>query len=633
MCGIYGFAGFSDKELLIRMSNITAHRGPDDFGLWESDTKRVSLGHNRLSIIDLSPQGHQPMFNEDGRLVLVFNGEIYNFQDFRRDLIEKGHKFISNTDSEVILHLYEEEGHDFLKKLRGMFAFALYDREKDELFLARDHYGIKPLYFAPLEDRFIFASELKAITEYTDLPKKINLEAVNDYITFLWTPFTKTMFKDVQKLAPGHGMVVKEGRVDQVWKFYEVGYSGNYLDVSDEQAVDMLDKILEDSVRAQMVSDVPLGAFLSGGLDSSLIVAYMRKISGDVPVKTFTIDVENIDDEGFVNDLYYAEKVAKYLNVELERISVAPDDLLAHVESLPFMLDEPQADPAPINAMLIAGKAIDSGCKVLLSGAGGDDYFTGYRRHIALEYDRKIMKLPAVFRKLISVLCSRLRTGNPKMRKLRKYTYNLDRDMSGRIASYFAWIEDSVKHPLFTEKGLLLMNGYDPLNRLKQTLDILPDDTDILDKMLFLDNKHFLADHNLNYTDKSGMVKSLEVRVPYIDEKVVEFSAKLPPHMKLRNGETKWILKKVAERYLPHDVIYRPKTGFGAPIRTWIKKDMLPMLEKYLSRERLEQGEIFDYDAVWRLIHDNRNGKVDATYTIFSILCIEIWKDRFGGTL
>lgn len=395
MCGIYGFSGISDDKLLERMKNVTAHRGPDDFGIWENEQKNVSLGHNRLSIIDLSPSGHQPMFNEDESLVLVFNGEIYNYLELRQELIEKNHSFISNTDSEVILHLYEEEGgHGLLNRLRGgMFAFALYDKAKDEIFLARDHYGIKPLYYALLDGIFLFSSELKAISEYEDLPRDIDVNAVNDYMTFLWTPpFPRTMFKNVHKLEPGgHGMVIRNGVLTDKWQFYEVGYKGEYYDISDEEAIDMLDKILEDSVRNQMMSDVPLGgSFLSGGLDSSLIVAYMRKISGDAPVRTFTIDVDNIDDEGFVNDLYYAELVAEYLDVDLEKISVTSGDLMQYIESLPYILDEPEADPAPINAMMIAGKAIDCGYKVLLSGAGGgDDFFSGYRRHIALEYDKK----------------------------------------------------------------------------------------------------------------------------------------------------------------------------------------------------------------------------------------------------
>jgi len=633
MCGIFGFTGLNDNKLLDRMRKITAHRGPDDFGVWVNSSGNVSIGQNRLSIIDLSPSGHQPMFNEDKTLALVFNGEIYNFQEIRTELVAKGHTFISNTDSEVILHLYEEEGHNLLKRLRGMFAFALYDSKRDELFIARDHFGIKPLYYASLGDTFLFSSELKAIAEYEKLPRDIDIEAVNDYMTFLWTPFPKTMFKNVSKLEPGHGAIVKNNVIITKWQYYEVGYKGQYLNISDEEAIDMLDKILEDSVRSQMISDVPLGSFLSGGLDSSLIVAYMRKISGNAPVRTFTIDVDNIDDEGFVNDLYYAEKVAKYLNVDLEKISVSSDDLLKYVESLPFMLDEPEADPAPINAMMIAGKAIECGYKVLLSGAGGDDYFTGYRRHKALQYDKTVMKFPKYLRKTFSAICKNLKTSNPKLRKLRKYAYNLDKDMNRRISSYFSWIEEDIKYSLFSEKAKKMMGTYNPLTRIEETINRLPVGVDDLDKMLFLDNKHFLIDHNLNYTDKSSMQKSLEVRVPYIDEKVVEFSAKLPPHMKIRNGETKWILKKVAERYLPHDVIYRPKTGFGAPIRSWIKKDMVPLLEKHLSREKLDACGIFDFDSVWKLIDDNKSGKVDATYTIFSILCIEIWKERFGGVL
>lgn len=248
---------------------------------------------------------------------------------------------------------------------------------------------------------------------------------------------------------------------------------------------------------------------------------------------------------------------------------------------------------------------------------------------------KKMMKLPVVIRRSIASVCKKkLNTSNHRFRKLRKYAYNLDKGMNRRIASYFSWIEEDIKFSLFSDRMKTELKGYDPLTRLEETLGILTGEVDSLDKMLFLDNKHFLIDHNLNYTDKSSMQKSLEVRVPYIDEKVVEFSAKLPPHMKLRNGETKWILKKVAERYLPHEVIYRPKTGFGAPIRTWIKKDLRPLLEKYLSRQRLEGGGIFfDYNAVWQLIEDNNAGKVDATYTIFSILCIEVWKDQFGGVL
>lgn len=629
MCGIFGYSGAIDSSVLDRMRIKQEHRGPDSYGTWLNTDEKVGLGQNRLSIIDLSDAGKQPMLSEDGKTVLVFNGEIYNYQTLKDQLIAKGIEFRSNTDSEVLLHLYRDKGADMLKDIRGMFVFAIYDIDKDEVFIARDHYGIKPFYYAQYDNKFVFASEMKTLLEEKSIPKDLDYEAISDHLTFLWCPFPKTILKAVRKVEPGMAMIVKQGNIEKQWLYYDIPYEKDKRNISEEEAIKELDELLEASIKEQLMSDVPVGAFLSGGLDSSLIVAYMRKLNPKEKLKAYTISIGNEDMEGNPNDLPYAKQVADYFDIDLEEIEVNPKDVFQHIENLTYILDEPLADPAAINVQLITEIARKQGYIVLLSGAGGDDIFSGYRRHQAVLLDEKIYKIPGVFRKMLSLVDTSLKPTSAKKRKLKKFLYKIGSSRLDRMIGLFHWVREEKKQSLFSSDTMKKLKQYNSSKRMAKYLDRISNEDNFLNKCLYLDSKFFLTDHNLNYTDKMCMYNSIEGRVPYMDYRIVDWATKLPQDLKLQGGEAKYILKKVAEDYLPHDVIYRPKTGFGAPLREWVKEDLNPLYEKYFSKENIEKYNIFDYDQVWKLIEDNRKGKIDGAYTIFSILSIHIWLAKF----
>jgi asparagine synthase (glutamine-hydrolysing) len=636
MCGIYGISiGNTEQNVQYTMQNMQKllhHRGPDAHGIWVDDKTSTSLGHNRLSIIDLSASAQQPIFNEDEQYVLVFNGEIFNYKELREELIAKGHTFKSNGDSEVIIHLYEEEKENLVNRLRGMFAFAIYDKKKDELFIARDHFGIKPLYYTTQIDAFYFASEMKALNNNGTSNLSLNEEAVKSHLSFLWCPFPSTIAADVFKLEPGTFIKVKNGRIFEKVNYYDIDYNGERLDISIDDAIDQLDALMEDSIKEQLVSDVPLGLFLSGGLDSSLIAAYVRKLNPNKPIKAFTIDIQGADMEGNPNDLPYARKVAKSLNLDLEEIIASPKDVLEYIEELTYILDEPLADPAAINVLLITKYAREKGYIVLLSGAGGDDIFSGYRRHQALQYDKKLDKVPKFAKSIASAIGKKLPVSNPKLRKARKFLEGVDLPLEERLIDYFYWLKNKDLEGLLTADFKERTQNFQPGKRLKASFENIPKEKDPLNKMLYLESKFFLVDHNLNYTDKMSMYNSIETRVPFLDYRIVDWAAKLPTEYKLRDGEAKWILKKVAERYLDDEIIYRKKTGFGAPLRDWIKEEMEPLITGYLNKEVLSKHGVFDYNSTQNLIKQNKDGVVDGAYTIFSILCITIWMEKMVYT-
>ena len=630
MCGIFGYIGLNDDSVLEKMSKVMIHRGPDAHGFWGDQEHKVFLGQNRLSIIDLSTSATQPLFNEDKTVVLVFNGEIYNYQELRADLILKGHQFISHSDSEVLVHLYEEEGRNMLQRIRGMFAFAIYDKNLDQLFVARDHFGIKPLYIFQNENHFAFASEMKALQEHPEVNFNVNPKAILDHLSFLWCPFPKTIAQDISKLEPGTAIILKGAKQIDKWCFYDIPYNGETVKISEEEAVKQLDKLLEDSISEQLVSDVPLGLFLSGGLDSSLIAAYVRKLRPTQKIKAFTIDIQGADMEGNPNDLPYARKVAKDLNIDLEEIIVTPQEVLKYLEELTFILDEPLADPAAVNVLLITKIAKERGYVVLLSGAGGDDIFSGYRRHMAMQMDQKLFKIPSVLRKLAEFGGKNVPIVHPKIRKARKYLQHFGASMNDRLVSYYYWMDEKNALNLLAPSFKLKLKNYSSLKNLDLIFKNIPNEFEPLNKMLYLESKYFLVDHNLNYSDKMSMFNSVETRVPFLDYRIVDFAAALPVELKLKNQQAKYILKKVAEKYLDKDIIYRKKTGFGAPLRQWILNDFKPLYDKYLGKENIEKQGVFDYDKVWKLIRDNASGKCDAAYTIYSVICISIWMDRFN---
>ena len=627
MCGIAGYSGAFDALLLEEMASTLDHRGPDDRGQWIDESAGAGLAHRRLSIIDLSAEGRQPMTNEDGSLQLVFNGEIYNYRELRQELVAKGHPFRSLTDSGVLLHLYEEHGTRMLERLNGIFAFALRDGRQRKMFLARDGLGVKPLYYAVTPSGFLFASELKALLHCREVSRELDPVAVHHLLAYLWTPAPRTVLEGVKKLPPGYAMEVREGRVVSQWAYYDLPYTGDRLPGGETEIAEELRHKLQEAVQRQMVSDVPVGAFLSGGLDSSAVVAMMRQAYPDSRPQCYSIGFpEGVDLEGSPLDLPYAQRVAQHLDVDLHPIVVEPDIVL-HLERMLYYLDEPQADPAPINALLIAEQAKRDGYKVLLSGAGGDDIFSGYRRHWALRMERMWGWLPHPVRRGMAATAngSRLAGILPLPRRLRRALAYADLPSEDRLISYFFWTSDRVRTSLYTADFSSTLEGVDTAGPLRESLARIPDERDPLNRMLYLEGRHFLADHNLNYTDKMGMAAGVEVRVPLLDMELVDYVVRIQPNLKQRGRTGKYIFKKAMEPYLPHDVIYRPKSGFGAPVRRWLRHELKDMVDDVLSPDSIRHGGLFEPEAVQSLVRQDRKGGVDAAYSILALMCLELW--------
>jgi asparagine synthase (glutamine-hydrolysing) len=628
MCGIIGAVGKVEKGFEQDVLETIIHRGPNSTGIYSKDT--LFLGHTRLSIQDLSENGNQPMFSDDKRYVIVFNGEIYNHLDIRRELLTN-RVFKSSGDTETVLYAYIQHGEAILEKLNGIFAFAIFDNVTSEIIIARDHFGVKPLYFYNKKDLFLFGSELKSF-----LPFKIDLslcpEAAFNYISFLWSPGEKTMLKYVKKMLPGTYIKfnIKDNILIDPISFYKLKYPSVKSDLTEEELIDALENHLLKAVERQLLSDVPVGFFLSGGLDSSLLVAMARRLNPELEMKCFTIDVgdNNASIEGFADDLHYAKKVASFLNVELNIVD-ANFDIVQMFDKMIWHLDEPQADAAPLNVLKIANLARNQDIKVLIGGTAGDDLFSGYRRHQALNIEKYIKLLPTFLVSLVRGTVKLLPSHLPVFRRLKKIVRNLHQSPIRRQLSYFLWLPENTVHSLFSTEWKEYIKNYDPFEYFYKIGKDLDKQSSDLDRMLFWELKTFLVDHNLNYTDKLGMAVGVEARVPFLDLNLVEFSHSIPTSMKMRGKETKYILKKVAERYLPHDVIYRPKTGFGAPVRKWITSDLQPMIDERLSIDRIEARGIFNPEAVWDLINQNKLGKIDASYSIWALLAIESWCMQF----
>ena len=634
MCGITGFSGGFGQELLVGMTASIAHRGPDDSGTYFEKESGIGLGHQRLSIIDISSLGHQPMWDSDGRISIVFNGEIFNFKDLRKELLADGVTFKSASDTEVLIYLYLKYGKDMLIMLNGMFAFAIWDTRNKELIIVRDGVGVKPLYYADTVDGFLFSSELKSLLKCSSVKKDLDPEAIKCYLTFLWSPAPKTILKSVKKLEPGHALIIKNGKIEKKWKYYDLPYDQQIVQISEKDAIEGVRNRVENAVESQLVSDVPVGCFLSGGLDSSAITAIAKQKYTHGNLQCFTIGVtgKGMKDEGMTEDLPYARKVAAHLDLDLEVIDIGPE-MIDHLERMIFHLDEPQADPAPLNALFICERAREMGVKVLLSGAGGDDIFTGYRRHFALQQEKYWSWLPYIARKGISSGVSRIPSSNPTARRLNKALRYMHLNGDQRIVSYFDWIGRDqltrLQGPLLTQAS-----DFDAYSPMLETLANAPGSNKMLplNKMLLLEGKHFLVDHNLNYTDKVSMAAGIEVRVPLLDPELIKYAATLPVNYKQNGNIGKWVFKKSMENYLPKDIIYRPKTGFGAPLRYWLKNELRPLKEELLSANVLKNRGIFNPSEVTKLMELDQSGMVDASYSIFSMMCIELWIRMFVDT-
>jgi asparagine synthase (glutamine-hydrolysing) len=625
MCGIIGISGLVDEVKLQKGVDLLSHRGPDDSGLFIDKEFGIGLGHTRLSIQDLSLAGHQPMADTSGNIVLVFNGEIYNFNELKVELEDKDYHFHGNSDTEVLLNLYIEYGKEMFSHLSGIFALAIWDKRNTSLLIARDALGVKPLYYSNIQTGSIaFASEIKALLHLLPHNKELNTESINRYLAFLWCPGSGTPLKSVEKLLPGEAIIIKDGFVVDRWDWYKLPiFSKPKKDMSREHAISGVAKYLRRAVHRQMVSDVPLGAFLSGGLDSSAIVSFA--VEKNPNIRCFTIKTTGAQDKGIIDDLPYAKKVAKHLNVALDVVTIDSHRMANDLESMVVQLDEPLADPAALNVLYISKLAREQGIKVLLSGAGGDDLFTGYRRHYALQLERYWAWMPKSARIGIENFASNLNVNSPIQRRVVKMFNGAGSDSTNRLINYFRWSSDTVLQSLYSSEFRKELAESNANQVMQDFLEPIITQTSSLDQMLALEQRFFLADHNLIYTDKMSMAEGVEVRTPFLDLDLVEFSAKIPNRFKQKGTIGKWVFKKTMESYLPKDIIYRPKTGFGAPLRTWIRSDLREMLKDLLSIDSINKRGLFSANAVQQLIIDNENGKIDASYTLLSLLCIEIW--------
>lgn len=627
MCGIAGYSGSYPPSVLPSMSSALHLRGPDGSGEFSDDAAGIGLAHRRLSIIDLSDNGAQPLHDVEDRAVVAYNGEIYNFRELRKELKASGFRFRGHSDTEVLLNLYLRDGPDMLAALNGIFAFAIWDREKRELLLARDGLGVKPLYYAEGSRGVVFASEIKALRPVLD-DSSLDVVALSRYLSFLWCPGEGTPFRSVRKLGPGDAMIVRDGRIARRWSWSRLPTFRRPTPLrSVPEVIRGVEQGLRTAVTRQLVADVPVGSFLSGGLDSSAIVAFARESVPDL--RCFTIEVDGGQESDMADDLPYAKQVARHLGVRLDVVNVQSRDMAADFPAMVTALDEPLADPAPLNVLYISRLAREHGIKVLLSGAGGDDLFSGYRRHVAVMVAAVWGRLPRTMRTMAASAASRLDRRKPLARRISKALSGAALEGDERIANWFQWIPEDEVHRLFTRDARKELTGtrvVEPLIDFVADLDV---EVHPLDRMLALEQRFFLCDHNLNYTDKMSMAASVETRVPFLDPDLMSFAARIPPKLKQHGRVSKWAFKRAMEPYLPRNVIYRPKTGFGVPLRRWLRKELVDVVADVLSPSTLKNRGLFEPQAVADLVRRDAAGEIDATYPIFSLMCIELWCRSF----
>ena len=633
------------------MTDLQEHRGPDDGGTWDGslpDGGFLGLGNRRLSIIDLSSAGHMPMGNEDGTVWITYNGELYNGEELRSELEAKGHRFRSRSDTEVVLRLVEEYGSDAVARLDGMFAFGAVDLRVSPpnappgqgpvVLLARDPFGVKPLYYVREGHRLAFASEVKSFLELPGFQASMDVEALHRYLTFLWVPDPDTMFDGVKKLPPAHLATFRDGdlRIREYWSPV-VPPEHKVWDAGEEDVLEGIRARMRASVSKQMVSDVPLGAFLSGGVDSAAIVAFMAEAATE-PVRTFTITFPERHRVGerTLDDPAIARRVAQRYGTTHEEIVVEPD-VIGLLPKLIWHMDEPVADPAIIAANLVCAAARPD-VKVLLSGVGGDELFAGYRKHAAYRISSRYQRIPRFLRSgIIGPLVRQLPTfrGTRLMGPVR-HAKKLVR--TGSLAPEEAFLANATyldsgeKDRLYTSEmsaRLAEVNAYSAHEECFADVR----DADFVNRMLYLDLKTFMPSLNLTYNDKMSMAASLEVRVPFLDRELATFAfTDVPPDWKVTRDvrpRTKHVLKKALEGIVPEEVLSAPKAGFGAPHDHWLANDLKEMVDDLLSDDEIRRRGIFNPGSVRTLVREHRDGRRDWSYQVWQLLTLELWQRTF----
>ena len=603
------------------MNDSITHRGPDQDGIFAADG--ISLGHRRLSIIDLSDHGRQPMCNEDGNVQLAFNGEIYNYAELKPELERRGHKFASNTDSEVIIHAYEEYGPDCLNKLRGMFAFAIWDATKKQLFVARDRIGIKPLYYHSKNGKLIFASEIKAILENPDVPRELNQQAFYDYIGFEFVPAPATMFNDIMKLPAGHYLMHSNGRTT-ITKYWDLSLKPNPEKLSYEDAVEKQREILDYSVKSHLMSDVPLGVFLSGGLDSSALVAMMRRhITGRL--QTFTIGYK---DKSF-GELDFAKQVADYFDTDHQVLMIEDQLTPEHVEKALWHLDEPMTDLSSVPLLLLCEQARKH-VTVCLSGEGGDESYAGYDRFKASRLNRWFSAIPGPLRRhMISPLIAKLpdqpqKKGAINMLKRFVEGSNLPADGHHLRWQYFTNADQDAA--LFTDT---IKNSatFDAFRLIRPYLESC-DAEDIVNREIYLDMRFQMPDSVLMKVDKMSMASSLEVRVPLLDHVLVEFIASLPGNWKLKGMRTKHVFRSALDGMLPDNIVNRGKQGYSLPVKNLLRGEMKDYMMDLFAQSEIIAKNI-NRSTLDRLIDEHCAMKHNHNHVLWALINTAIWQQKF----
>lgn len=619
MCGICGKINFDKSrpvspEEIRAMNALLHHRGPDEDGYYIKGN--VALGHKRLSIIDLKT-GQQPITNEDESCVIVFNGEIYNFPGIREDLVKKGHEFKTKSDTETILHLYEEKGAECVQHLRGMFAFAIWDRNKNQCFIARDRVGKKPLYYALLPDAFVFASELKALLSIPGISREVDYDALNYYLSFQYVPAPYSIFKSIKKLEPAHTLVFKNNEVFAA-RYWDLSYEPK-MQITEAQALEQTDAMIDEAVKIRLLSEVPLGCFLSGGIDSSAIVAYMRRhITGDL--KTFSIGFE----EETHNELPFARKVAEIFSTKHQEFIVRPDaiDILP---KLVWHFDEPYADSSALPTYYVS-KMTRQYVTVALNGDGGDESFIGYERYVGLPQIRKYMAVPRFLRVMAQPCVKTLFKLLPDSAFAEKLYYANTFSLydEGRLYMQMMTIfRDYQKQRMYSPrlKYLSRIDAYQyPLRYYNDGLA-----KNEVEKKVRSDIMTYLHGALLPKVDRTTMANSLEGRAPFLDQKVMEYAARLPLEIKFGDGTLKYHLKKVIKDILPHDLLWRKKQGFGVPVGQWFKKDLYEFTRDILLSEKALKRDLFDKRYIDKILQDHRTGRQNHHHRLWALLCLELW--------
>ena len=644
MCGIAGIIS-SDPEALIGAAlKAIEHRGRDDEGVWTSPPindqgQRVCFGHRRLSIIDTSAAGHQPMLSADGRFVVILNGEIYNYRELREELAAKGHRFRTQTDTEVLLAAWAEWSEESLAKLNGMFAFALWDNEERALFLVRDRVGIKPLYYFQSQkpDRggersFAFASEIKSILASGLVKAELDTESLHQFLTFLWVPDPNTLFRDIKTIPPGHLLKWRAGEIN-IRQWWDISFSDIEEGRSEQWWQDRVLETLDRVTKLEMVADVPLGSFLSGGIDSSSIVAMMKHHSNGRRIETYTIGMaaEDLRFDIIPDDVEWARRVNQQLDTDYHEIMLQPDvtELLPQIV---YHMEEPAIDMA-IPSYLIS-KAARQTLRVMLSGMGGDEVFAGYPRQLAMKIAGAFDPVPQMLRRpMMRALESALPGGLPgkftaPLRNAKKFARSAALDFENRYLGYGTYFTDEAKQRLYTDELRLTNNDLDAYAAHRRYFARVTDAAP-LNQLLYVDLKTFLPCLNLLTTDKTSMANNLEVRVPFLNQEMLELTARMPPDLKIKGLKRKYILKRAAEKLLPPDVVWRKKAGFGAPIRSWLRGALRPMVEDLLSEETVKRRGLFRPEEVRRIIDANLSGREDYNLQVFQLLNLELWMRAF----